>query len=163
MAIIYAFGTAPQAKAMGYGHLAGTIEGTEEEVLAKFEQMDVCLVKSAQIYGKPQGTYEFGVFRRAKPSSELHFYRPLAVGNGATWKYAGICKPSNRAWFPAQCREKAEHPFALGCEIVQSRLNDCITQVQLEELVRDREGSVAESANRTAEDRFIQKCCVAAK
>ena len=61
MAIIYAFGTAPQAKAMGYGHLAGTIEGTEEEVLAKFEQMDVCLVKSAQIYGKPQGTYEFGV------------------------------------------------------------------------------------------------------
>lgn len=66
----------------------------------------------------------------------LHFYRPLAIDDGATWKYAGICTERNREWFQVQCRSQAEYPFLLGCEIVPERLNDHITAVQIEALKR---------------------------
>ncbi len=286
MATIYAFGTAPQVKAMGYDHLVRTIEGTEAQVLAKFEQQDVCLVQGPRRYGS-LATYEFGVFERTGPgltpgaprartgrktinprceppsqhqqpqgampmetkqeplhrqlaalrsaseddawviraaserlaelearflgqpsnqelidladhmvqqrhwvksdqkasrdnpryrsmgetswirqdqlitfaravrafpqglqehpvsSKTLHFYRPLAAGNGVAWKYAGLCSPENRDWFLTQCREKTEYPFALGCEIVESYPQDCITTAQLDALVQERQRNEA--------------------
>lgn len=66
MATIHEFGTAPQVKVLGYGHLTDVTEGTREQVLAAFKNKDVCLVQSAHIHGT-LATYEFGVFERSSP------------------------------------------------------------------------------------------------
>lgn len=65
MATIYAFGSAPERAKEGY-FLKGTVDGTDEHVLATYAGQDVCLVRGAAIFGC-DGQWEFGVMFRDEP------------------------------------------------------------------------------------------------
>lgn len=62
MATITGFGTAPDVAAEGY-KLKKTVDGTDAEVLAKFDGQDVKLVRGAAIFGR-EGHYEFAMMVR---------------------------------------------------------------------------------------------------
>ncbi len=65
MATIYAGGAAPELAKEGY-FLKGTVDGTDEHVLATYAGQDVCLVRGAAIFGC-DGQWEFGAMFRNQP------------------------------------------------------------------------------------------------
>ncbi|HHG6004070.1 TPA: hypothetical protein ACPWS4_003964 [Pseudomonas aeruginosa] len=65
MATIFAGGSAPELAQKGY-LFKGTVDGTDEQVLAAYAEQDVCLVRGAAISGNGKdGQWEFGVMTRS--------------------------------------------------------------------------------------------------
>lgn len=60
MAIIYEFGTAPQAAKLGY-KISHITRGSLDYVASEYFGMDVILVRGARIASGEQGRYEFAV------------------------------------------------------------------------------------------------------
>lgn len=83
--VIYEFGTAPKATALGY-ILETLTHGDEAMVLAKFQNQDVILVKGASLFGKDT-EYEFGVFKRPKNMQAVEMKKQIS-SDAAAVRYA---------------------------------------------------------------------------
>lgn len=70
---LYQFGTAPKAKAAGYG-MVGTVHSTVEALTAKHASEDVIFVYGAAVHGQP-GVHEFARFQRQAK-------RPIGTSRG---------------------------------------------------------------------------------
>ncbi|MDU4254412.1 hypothetical protein [Pseudomonas sp.] len=80
MALICAFGTAPEQAAEGYSKLLRVETGTDQMVAKRYARQDVRLVRGAAIFGQP-GAYEFAVL---VPAPEL------ILGNRITGPYSAM-------------------------------------------------------------------------